>query len=60
MGNVEHYFENLLHHGADAQGEPNKRALSPEVIDAIECCAFYVVYTLFDGPDDLARFIRRD
>ena len=46
MSNVEHYFENLLFHGHDIEGEPNKNALSTEVQDAIEQCVNYVKYTL--------------
>ena len=39
MTNVEHYFENLLFHGQDIKGEPNKNSLSKEVQEAVEECA---------------------
>ena len=56
MSNLEHYFENLLHHGADIKGEPNKNALSKEQQEAVEECATYVIYTIFCGREDfLAR-----
>lgn len=45
MSTLEHYFENLLFHGSDIKGEPNKRALSKEVQDAVEQCVNYVKYT---------------
>lgn len=48
MSNVEHYFENLLFHGHDIKGEPNKNALSKEVQDAVEQCAIYIKYTYND------------
>jgi len=59
MGNVEHYFENLLFHDEDCAGEPNKKALSLEVQDAIETCAAYVLYSLFDGREDFKDFLNR-
>ena len=49
MSNVEHYFENLLFHGHDIKGDPNKNALSKEVQDAIEQCAIYIKYTYKDA-----------
>lgn len=45
MTNVEHYFENLFYHGHDIDGEPNKRALSKEVQDAVEQCVNYIKYS---------------
>ena len=47
MSNVEHYFENLLFHGHDIKGEPNKNALSKEVQDAVEQCVNYIKYTYY-------------
>ena len=53
----EHYFENLLFHGKDVKGEYNKNAISKEKQKAIEICADYVIYTLFEGRKDfLSRF----
>ena len=49
MSNVEHYFENLLFHGHDIKGEPNKKALSKEVQDAVEQCVNYIKYTYKNG-----------
>ncbi len=42
MSPIEHYFENLLVRGSDNKGEPNKNALSKEVQEAIEICAYYI------------------
>ena len=52
----EHYFENLLYHGKDVNGEYNKNALSKEVQEAIEICADYVIYTTFNGRDDFKKY----
>ena len=49
MSNEEHYFENLLYHGHDIKGNPNKNGLSKEVQKAIETCALYVLYDLYHG-----------
>ena len=43
---LEHYFENLIHHGQDIKDECNKNALTPEMREAVELCAQYVKYTL--------------
>lgn len=48
----EHYFENLLYYGKDVKGECNKNAISKEKQEAIEICANYVIYTLFEGRKD--------
>lgn len=45
MSNAEHYFENLLFHGHDITGEPNKKALSKEAQDAVEQCVNYIKYS---------------
>ncbi len=42
MSPIEHYFENLLTMGSDIKGEPNKNALSKEVQEAVEICAYYI------------------
>ena len=55
MTTQEHYFENLLYHGKDANGEYNKNALSKEVQEAIEICADYVLYTTFNNRDDFKK-----
>ena len=47
MSNLEHYFENLLFYGEDVVGDLNKNSLPPEVQDAVEQCADYVLYSLF-------------
>ena len=52
----EHYFENLLYHGKDVNGEYNKNALSKEVQEAIEICANYVIYTMFNSRDDFKKY----
>jgi len=59
MSNIEHYFENLLFTNSDCNGEPNKKALSQEVQDAVEICADYVMYTLFDGREELGKFFEQ-
>lgn len=41
---LEHYFENLLNHGEDIKGEPNKNALTKEQQEAVEQCAQYIKY----------------
>lgn len=43
MTSIEHYFENLLYHGKDVKGDPNKNALSEEEINAVEECASYIL-----------------
>ena len=55
MSNEEHYFENLLFHGQDMEGDLNKNTLSKEVQEAIETCAYYVLYSLFNGREDFDR-----
>lgn len=60
MTTQEHYFENLLYHGKDTNGEYNKNALSKEVQEAIEICANYVIYTMFNERDDFIKQKVRD
>ena len=57
MSNLEHYFENLLYHGRDVQADVNKNSLSKEQQDAVEQCAQYVLYTLFNGREDFEDYI---
>ena len=59
MSNVEHYFENLLFHGHDIKGEPNKKALSKEVQDAVEQCVNYIKYTYGNGERKTWRWVRQ-
>ena len=42
---LEHYFENLLIHGKDVNGDLNKKMLTKEQQEAVEICAQYVKYT---------------
>lgn len=56
MSTVEHYFENLLFHGHDIKGEPNKNALSKEVQDAVEQCANYIKYTYKDTERKIGKW----
>ena len=57
MSNIEHYFENLLFHGRDCYGEPNKKSLTKLEQSTIEICADYVIYSLFGNRDDFLRFV---
>lgn len=57
MSNLEHYFENLLYDGRDVQADVNKNSLSKEQQDAVEQCAQYVLYTLFNGREDFEDYI---
>ena len=54
---LEHYFENLLFHGEDTKDEPNKKALSKEVQEAVEICANYVIYTTCGDRNRFKKFI---
>ena len=60
MSNLEHYFENLLFHGEDCKGEPNKRALTKQEQRAVEICADYILYTTFANRDQFLAWARRD
>ena len=57
MSNVEHYFENLLFHGHDINGESNKNALSREVQDAVEQCVNYIKYSY--GERKTGKWVRQ-
>lgn len=57
MSNLEHYFENLLYHGEDVYGGINKQSLTPDVQDAVEVCAQYVIYSLFGNRKAFEKFI---
>lgn len=57
MSNLEHYFENLLYYGEDVYGGINKQSLTPDVQDAVEVCAQYVIYSLFGNRKAFEKFI---
>lgn len=56
MSNVEHYFENLLFHGRDCGGEPNRQSMTEAEQKAVEACADYVLYTLFCGRESFVAW----
>ena len=60
MSCEEHYFENLLFYGEDCKNNCNKNALSPEVQQAIETCADYVLYTIFMARENFLAYVRED
>ena len=60
MSNLEHYFENLLFDGKDCRGDVNKNTLTKEEQEAVEICAQYVIWSIFDGRDDFKNFIRQE
>lgn len=60
MSNLEHYFENLLFDGKDCRGDVNKNSLTKEEQEAVEICAQYVIYSLFDNRDGFKEFIRQE
>ena len=60
MSNLEHYFENLLFHGQDVNGDWNKKSLSEQEQEAVETCADYVLYTVFLNREDFLKFIHKD
>lgn len=57
MSNLEHYFENLLYYGKDIYNGLNKQSLTPDEQNAVEVCAQYVIYTLFDNREAFEKFI---
>lgn len=57
MSNLEHYFENLLYYGKDVYNGLNKQSLTPDEQNAVEVCAQYVIYTLFDNRQAFEKFI---
>ena len=56
MSNLEHYFENLLFEGHDVYHDCNKNCLTPAEQKAVEICAQYVVYTLFNNREELVEY----
>lgn len=55
---LEHYFENLIF--GKIKNDPNKEELTKEQIEAVETCAQYVIYTLFNGRENLDKFLSLD
>lgn len=60
MSNLEHYFENLLFLGKDVNGDWNRNSLTKEEQNAVEECAQYVLYTLFNGRNELKTHLYSD
>lgn len=60
MSNLEHYFENLLLHGQDVNGDWNKKSLTKQEQEAVETCADYVLYTIFQNREDFLKFFHED
>lgn len=60
MSNLEHYFENLLFDGKDCRGDVNKNTLTKEEQEAVEICAQYVIWSIFDGREEFKNFIRQE
>ena len=59
MSNLEHYFENLLFDGKDIRGDVNKNTLSIEQQEAVEVCANYVIYSLYDNRESFLKIFAR-
>ena len=57
MSNIEHYFENLLYHGKDIKGEPNKEYCSKDQLATAEMCANYVIYNIFGNREKFIEFM---
>lgn len=57
MTNLEHYFENLLFDGKDVNGDCNKKELTAAEQAAVNVCAEYVIYTLFNSREEFLSFI---
>ena len=60
MSNLEHYFENLLFNGEDCRGDVNKNTLTKEEQEAVEICAQYVIWSIFDGREEFKNFIKHE
>lgn len=52
MSNLEHYFENLLFCGQDAKNNCNKNSLTRAEQEAVEICAQYVIYSVFNNREE--------
>lgn len=60
MSNLEHYFENLLFNGEDCREDVNKNTLTKEKQEAVEICAQYVIWSIFDGREEFKNFIKQE
>ena len=58
MSTLEHYFENLLFDGCDIEGDLNKNTLSKEQREAVEECAQYVLYSIFQNREDFMEYVK--
>lgn len=58
MTYVEHYFENLLFNGKDVLGNYNRDSLTLHEQRAVEECADYVLYSLFDNREAFLQAMR--
>ena len=52
MSNLEHYFENLLFRGQDTKNNCNKNSLTRAGQEAVEICAQYVLYSVFNNREE--------
>ena len=62
MSNLEHYFENLLFHDQDVNGDWNKKPLTEqeqEVAEDCAACAEYVLSTVFLNREEFLKFIHK-
>lgn len=59
MSTAEHYFANLIHFDKDIPGEPNKKALPQEVVEAIDNCYYYLTNILFINREDLDEYLKK-
>lgn len=60
MSNLEHYFENLLYDEHDVKGDCNKNSLTKEQQNAVETCARYVIYTLFETRERFENWYKEE
>lgn len=59
MSNLEHYIENLIDNGQDCPGEPNKKALSAEQVEAIDTFYWYLTNKVFFDRDCFEMAIKK-
>lgn len=57
MSNLEHYFENLLFEGHDTKDNCNKNSLTRAQQEAVEICAQYVIYSIFDNREKFVEYM---
>lgn len=60
MSELEHYFENLLYDGHDVKGDWNKNSLTKEQQNAVETCARYVIYSLFETRERFENWCKEE